>query len=86
MAIDQFKDIENGSLEDLEKPFIQNAKTVDSEDSPSGAGDGNGSLATVLLSTCVAVCGSFEFGSCECQKSEFKKRNQRKKKKKGCLA
>ncbi|XP_027164934.1 sugar transporter ERD6-like 16 isoform X1 [Coffea eugenioides] len=69
MATDQFKDIENGIshnniLEDLEKPFIQNGKMVVSEDSSSEADKENGSIAMVLLSTCVAVCGSFEFGSC----------------------
>lgn len=68
MAIDQCKDIENGfaqnGLEDLEKPFIQNTKSVDSDDNSSEATEENGSIAMVLLSTCVAVCGSFEFGSC----------------------
>ncbi|KAK6130381.1 hypothetical protein DH2020_035886 [Rehmannia glutinosa] len=60
MAIDhQYKDIENGHSE-LEKPFIQQAKRVDSDEEI----DGNGSILMVLLSTCVAVCGSFEFGSC----------------------
>ena len=69
MATDQFKDIENGIshnniLEDLEKPFIQNGKMVVSEDSSSEADKENGSIAMVLLSTCAAVCVSFEFGSC----------------------
>ncbi|KAK6117340.1 hypothetical protein DH2020_048931 [Rehmannia glutinosa] len=60
MAIDhQYKDIENGPSE-LEKPFIQQAKRVDSDEEI----DENGSILMVLLSTCVAVCGSFEFGSC----------------------
>ncbi|KAK6130427.1 hypothetical protein DH2020_035837 [Rehmannia glutinosa] len=60
MAIDhQYKDIENGPSE-LEKPFIQQAKHVDSDEEI----DENGSILMVLLSTCVAVCGSFEFGSC----------------------
>ncbi|KAG5628043.1 hypothetical protein H5410_013261 [Solanum commersonii] len=53
MAIDECKDIENG----LEKPFLENAKIVDCENE-------DGSIWMVLLSTCVAVCGSFEFGSC----------------------
>lgn len=56
MAIDQHKDVENG-LNELENPFIQQAKHVDSDED-------NGSIWMVLLSTCVAVCGSFEFGSC----------------------
>ncbi|KAL3626164.1 hypothetical protein CASFOL_029713 [Castilleja foliolosa] len=54
MAIDQYKDIENEPHE-LEKPFI------DQQDEES---DENGSIWMVLLSTCVAICGSFEFGSC----------------------
>uniref|UniRef100_M1A723 Sugar transporter ERD6-like 16 n=1 Tax=Solanum tuberosum TaxID=4113 RepID=M1A723_SOLTU len=53
MAIDECKDIEK----DLEKPFLENAKIVDCENE-------DGSIWMVLLSTCVAVCGSFEFGSC----------------------
>ncbi|PIN03741.1 putative transporter (major facilitator superfamily) [Handroanthus impetiginosus] len=58
MAIDQYKDLENGPQE-LEKPFIQQPKIADSEEECE-----NGSIFMVLLSTCVAVCGSFEFGSC----------------------
>ncbi|TMW94357.1 hypothetical protein EJD97_010395 [Solanum chilense] len=49
MTIDECKD--------LEKPFVENAKIVDCENE-------DGSIWMVLLSTCVAVCGSFEFGSC----------------------
>lgn len=56
MAIDECKDIENG----LEKPFLENAKIVDSEYEQNQ----DGSIRMVLLSTFVAVCGSFEFGSC----------------------
>ncbi|KAI3469466.1 hypothetical protein Pfo_026129 [Paulownia fortunei] len=63
MAIDQYKDIENGHGE-LEKPFIQQAKRDDSEEENASRGDENGSIWMVLLSTCVSVCGSFEFGSC----------------------
>lgn len=62
MAIDQCKDIENGPVVDLEKPFLQPHKAVDFEDE-SENGNGN-NIAMVLLSTAVAVCGSFEFGSC----------------------
>ncbi|GFQ07975.1 sugar transporter erd6-like 16 [Phtheirospermum japonicum] len=58
MAIEQYKDIENGPA--LEKPLIQQAKQVDSDEENVE----NGSIWMVLLSTCVAVCGSFEFGSC----------------------
>ncbi|CAI9118679.1 OLC1v1020277C1 [Oldenlandia corymbosa var. corymbosa] len=68
MAIDQCKDIENGygqkGLEDLEQPFIQKKKVLDSVDDVEVNAKSNGSIAMVLLSTCVAVCGSFEFGSC----------------------
>ncbi|GMP76820.1 hypothetical protein CsSME_00033333 [Camellia sinensis var. sinensis] len=67
MAIEKCKDIENGDsngIEDLGKPFIENKKVVDSEDDESDLGDQKGSNAMVLLSTAVAVCGSFEFGSC----------------------
>ncbi|KAL3508018.1 hypothetical protein ACH5RR_033400 [Cinchona calisaya] len=71
MAIDKFNDIENGIghdvLEELEKPFIQHAKIVDSardSSSSEAAAEENGSIAMVLLTTLVAVCGSFEFGSC----------------------
>lgn len=63
MAIGHCKDVENGEtvngLEDLEKPFIQPGKIVSYEDD-----DESGSIWMVLLSTFVAVCGSFEFGSC----------------------
>lgn len=62
MAIDQCKDIENGPVVDLEKPFLQPHKAVDFEDE-SENGNGN-NIAMVLLCTAVAVCGSFEFGSC----------------------
>ncbi|KAL3505807.1 hypothetical protein ACH5RR_031189 [Cinchona calisaya] len=68
MAIERCKDIENGighnGIDDLEKPFIQHTKIVESEEDLSETTEENGSIAMVLLSTCVAVCGSFEFGSC----------------------
>ncbi|KAK4405633.1 Sugar transporter ERD6-like 16 [Sesamum angolense] len=51
--------IENAS-DELEKPFIQQPKRVD----PEGESGQNGSIFTVLLSTFVAICGSFEFGIC----------------------
>ncbi|KAL3829391.1 hypothetical protein ACJIZ3_018193 [Penstemon smallii] len=57
-TIDQNKDVENG-LDELEKPFIQQPKYVDDSEEVA-----NGSIWMVLLSTFVAVCGSFEFGSC----------------------
>lgn len=65
MAIDQCKDLENAQkngLEDLEAPLMikqQSETVVESEDEHDGS-----SIAMVLLSTCVAVCGSFIFGTC----------------------
>ncbi|XP_022843964.1 sugar transporter ERD6-like 16 isoform X2 [Olea europaea var. sylvestris] len=67
MAIDHHKDIENGiekGLDDLQKPLIQQAKCVDSEGDDVIVSEKNGSIGMVLISTLVAVCGSFEFGSC----------------------
>ncbi|KAL4339947.1 hypothetical protein GQ457_08G033420 [Hibiscus cannabinus] len=61
MAIGKFGDVESGEikgLEDLEQPLIvvhDDGENVDDE---------NGSIWMVLLCTFVAVCGSFEFGSC----------------------
>lgn len=52
MSIDEHKDVEGG-LSELEKPFIHGEESIE-----------GGSISMVLLSTCVAVCGSFEFGSC----------------------
>ncbi|KAF3670447.1 Sugar transporter ERD6-like 16 [Capsicum annuum] len=60
MAIGECKDIENG----LEKPFLENDKIIDCEDEEAISYKEDGSIGMVLLSTCVAVCGSFEFGSC----------------------
>ncbi|XP_011090878.1 sugar transporter ERD6-like 16 isoform X1 [Sesamum indicum] len=51
--------IENAS-DELEKPFIQQPKSAD----PEGESGQNGSIFMVLLSTFVAICGSFEFGIC----------------------
>ncbi|XP_065632107.1 sugar transporter ERD6-like 16 [Quercus suber] len=65
MAIGQVKDAESSDeingLEDLEQPFIQQDNIVSHKDDKNVEG---GSIGMVLLSTCVAVCGSFEFGSC----------------------
>ncbi|PSS33928.1 Sugar transporter ERD6-like [Actinidia chinensis var. chinensis] len=66
MAIEQCKNIENcdnNGLEDLENPFIEIKKVVDSEDDESGISGENGSIGMVLLSTAVSICDSFEFGS-----------------------
>ncbi|KAG5559993.1 hypothetical protein RHGRI_003318 [Rhododendron griersonianum] len=73
MAAEQYKDIENGErktgIEDLEEPFIDQHKKVEESDEEdheycSETSGEKGSIAMVLLSTAVAVCGSFEFGSC----------------------
>lgn len=73
MAIGQFKDVENGeiinTLEDLEQPFITSRKQEkvagrEKGDDPDYSLRHGGSIGMVLLSTFVAVCGSFEFGSC----------------------
>uniref|UniRef100_A0A7C9A4W6 Major facilitator superfamily (MFS) profile domain-containing protein n=1 Tax=Opuntia streptacantha TaxID=393608 RepID=A0A7C9A4W6_OPUST len=70
MAIDECKDLESGQrngVEDLEAPLMkqQCMKVVESEDEYYGSEFGDGSsIAMVLLSTCVAVCGSFIFGTC----------------------
>ncbi|CAI0466577.1 unnamed protein product [Linum tenue] len=71
MAIGNLKDVESGEitygLEDLEEPLM-NGKVVSCSSGEETDGEGedssNGSIGMVLLSTAVAVCGSFEFGSC----------------------
>ncbi|KAL1807357.1 hypothetical protein ACET3Z_024347 [Daucus carota] len=67
MAITNTRDIENCASkgpQDLEEPFIEhtNKVVVISEDEETS--ETNVSVGMVLFSTCVAVCGSFEFGSC----------------------
>lgn len=66
MTITNSRDIENGGsdgIQDLEEPFIeQTTKVVDSEDEETNKA--SLSVGMVLFSTCVSVCGSFEFGSC----------------------
>lgn len=60
MAIEQHNDVESGEangVQHLQEPFI--AKEVESD-----KGVENGSIGMVLLSTFVAVCGSFSFGTC----------------------
>ena len=70
MAIGECRDVENGeirnSLQDLEQPFIKQKKIIayEDEESDSSSVDQDGSIGMVLISTFVAVCGSFEFGSC----------------------
>ncbi|XP_068661174.1 sugar transporter ERD6-like 16 [Aristolochia californica] len=66
MAIDQ--DLENGSsntreVKEMNRPLIDNYEKIVIAREEGGAHDG-GSIGMVLLSTFVAVCGSFEFGIC----------------------
>ncbi|XP_071723819.1 LOW QUALITY PROTEIN: sugar transporter ERD6-like 16 [Rutidosis leptorrhynchoides] len=66
MAIGECKDIENGKadmLQDLEQPLVDKIVSYSSDDNDESE-LGNGSINMVLLSTAVAVSGSFEFGSC----------------------
>lgn len=69
MGIEQYKDVEsggeeaNGLLQDLQEPFIQQGKHVESECDDHNLVEKK-SIAMVLLSTFVAVCGSFAFGTC----------------------
>lgn len=62
MAIWEIKDVEKGEIvnkvEDLEKPLLKN------QDDREVESEINESYLMVLFSTFVAVCGSFEFGSC----------------------
>ncbi|CAH9061806.1 unnamed protein product [Cuscuta epithymum] len=66
MTISQ--DVEKGAGEviirdELQVPFLPDSKIfVDSDDNEEICK--NGSVSMVVLTTCVAVCGSFEFGSC----------------------
>ncbi|XVF62699.1 hypothetical protein PTKIN_Ptkin09bG0029300 [Pterospermum kingtungense] len=70
MAIGEFKDVESGEingLEDLKKPLVaeeQNFVHGNDHHETDKSSDETGSIWMVLLSTFVAVCGSFEFGSC----------------------
>ncbi|BBG93243.1 Major facilitator superfamily protein [Prunus dulcis] len=66
LAMEQGKDVERGETssnqEELEQPFIRRRKVVAHEDDGSGKEFQNESIGMVLLSTGVAVCGSFQFG------------------------
>ncbi|XP_057722965.1 sugar transporter ERD6-like 16 [Arachis stenosperma] len=78
MAIEQHSDVESGhdnnnnnnnnnnGLQDLQEPFIeQGKKDVSCKDVESNTTMvEHGSIGMVLLSTFVAVCGSFSFGTC----------------------
>ncbi|KAJ1427255.1 Sugar/inositol transporter [Sesbania bispinosa] len=62
MAIEQHNDVESREvtgLQDLQQPLIQHGKDIESNKRVE-----NGSIGMVLLSTFVAVCGSFSFGTC----------------------
>lgn len=61
MAIEQHKDVESGYLQ---QPFIQPEEAAACEEVGSDKSVENGSIGMVLLSTLVAVCGSFTFGTC----------------------
>ncbi|KAI3990205.1 hypothetical protein MKX01_029183, partial [Papaver californicum] len=56
----------NGQRESITEPLIRQRKVSIHEESHQleGNGNGGGSMFMVFLSTFVAVCGSFEFGSC----------------------
>lgn len=64
MAIGEIKDVERceivNKVDDLGKPLLKKVVSRD-EDEESEI---NESYLMVLFSTFVAVCGSFEFGSC----------------------
>lgn len=62
MAIEQHKDVESG--EHLQVPFIQPEEAACNKEVGSDKSVENGSIGMVLLSTLVAVCGSFTFGTC----------------------
>ncbi|KAI4345511.1 hypothetical protein L6164_012626 [Bauhinia variegata] len=68
MAIEQYKDVERreaNGFQDLQEPFIQQVKVAACKDvEADDQRVENGSIGMVLLSTFVAVCGSFAFGTC----------------------
>ncbi|KAI4317672.1 hypothetical protein L6164_025522 [Bauhinia variegata] len=68
MAIEQYRDVESGEangLQDLQEPFIQEGKVAACKNvEADNERVENGSIGMVLLSTFVAVCGSFAFGTC----------------------
>lgn len=74
MASGQYKDVEQGkinSLEDLETPLIHEDKIVSYKTDDDGTDHETRSIGMVLLSTFVAVCGSFGFGSCVSSLNSF---------------
>lgn len=70
MAPEKFEqDVENGGIHEvdaLQNPLLHRKKAVVnvSGGESDEVDEENGSMGMVLFSTFVAVCGSFEFGSC----------------------
>ncbi|XP_021770841.1 sugar transporter ERD6-like 16 [Chenopodium quinoa] len=67
MAIEQCNDdesVQQNGLEDLESPLMKKSFNYKYDDEFVGSDTDDGSITMVLLSTCVAVCGSFIFGTC----------------------
>ncbi|RDX66302.1 Sugar transporter ERD6-like 16, partial [Mucuna pruriens] len=65
-AKEQHKDVYSGEANKLQEPFIQHGKgsAAAYKDVESNRIVQNGSIRMVLLSTFVAVCGSFSLGTC----------------------
>ena len=61
MAIEDVESGEATKLQCLQEPFIQPEEAATYKE--VGCAE-NGSIGMVLLSTLVAVCGSFTFGTC----------------------
>ncbi|XP_061359658.1 sugar transporter ERD6-like 16 [Gastrolobium bilobum] len=69
MTIEQNKDVESGEaigLQYLQEPFMRQGEATAAPRKEVGSDKSveNGSIGMVLLSTLVAVCGSFSFGTC----------------------
>nr|KYP58032.1 Sugar transporter ERD6-like 16 [Cajanus cajan] len=69
MTIEQHKNVDSveaNGLQSLQEPFIQQGKGAVGacKDVESNTTVQNGSIGMVLLSTFIAVCGSFSFGTC----------------------
>nr|DAD33493.1 TPA_asm: hypothetical protein HUJ06_012344 [Nelumbo nucifera] len=58
------QDVEKGEKEELIQPLIEQQNIVACKEDGSHKNENRGTIGMVLLSTFVAVCGSFEFGSC----------------------
>ncbi|KAJ4969040.1 hypothetical protein NE237_015741 [Protea cynaroides] len=67
MDMGTFIDVENGENEgtkELTEPFITQEKVAAKDEVESNEISNKGTIGMVVLSTAVAVCGSFAFGSC----------------------